>query len=198
MPIRYRLKNWRPPVFALAAVVASAELATAQTMTYAERLQACHTCHGEDGNSKMETIPSIAGQPEFYILNQLFLMREGVRQVEAMVPFVKDLTDEELDRLSKHFAGLAAKPSGEAIDPALARRGAELSNQRRCGSCHLPNLAGQDQMARLAKQRIDYMIPTLKSYRDAPRPGADTAMSAAIAGATDDDITALAHYCASM
>ena len=188
----------RLPVLGLAAVLACAAPAAAQTMSYAERLQACHTCHGEDGNSKMETIPSLAGQPAFYILNQLFLMREGVRQVEAMAPFVKGLKDEELDRLSKLFAGLPAKPSGEPIDPALAKRGAEISNQRRCGSCHLPSLAGQDQMARLSKQRVDYMIPTLKSYRDAPRPGADTAMSAAIVGASDADITALAHYAASL
>jgi cytochrome c553 len=69
---------------------------------------------------------------------------------------------------------------------------------RRCGSCHLPNLAGQDQMARVARQRIDYLIPTLKSYRDNPRPGADTAMSAAVAGASDADIAALAHYAASL
>ena len=52
-------------------------------------------------------------------------------------------------------------------------------------------------MPRLAKQRIDYLIPTLKSYRDAPRPGADTAMSAAIAGASDEDIAALANFAAS-
>jgi cytochrome c553 len=186
----------RPPVLGLAAALAFAVPVIAQT--YEEKLQLCNTCHGEDGNSKMEKIPSIAGQPAFYILNQIFLMREGVRQVEAMAPFVKDLTDTDLDRLSKHYAGLPAKPSGEPIDPALAKRGAEISTRRRCGSCHLPNLAGQDQMARLAKQRIDYMIPTLKSYRDAPRPGADTAMSGAIVGATDDDIAALAHYAASM
>ena len=43
-------------------------------------------------------------------------------------------------------------------------------------------------MPRLARQRIDYLIETLKSYRDSPRPGADTAMSAAIAGASDADI----------
>jgi cytochrome c553 len=63
-------------------------------------------------------------------------------------------------------------------------------------SCHLPDLEGQQQMPRLAKQRIDYLLPTLKSYRDAPRPGADTAMSAAIAGASDDDIAALANFAA--
>jgi cytochrome c553 len=167
-------------------------------MSYEDKLQLCNTCHGEDGNSKMEKVPSLAGQPAFYTMNQLFLMREGVRRVEAMAPFVKDLTDEDLDRLSKHFAALPANPSGELIDAELAKRGAEISNRRRCGSCHLPNLAGQEQMARLARQRIDYLIPTLKSYRDNPRPGADTAMSAAIAGATDGDIAALAHYAASL
>jgi cytochrome c553 len=166
--------------------------------TIAERIALCATCHGEDGNSRIETMPSLAGQPAFFIFNQLFLMREGVRRVEAMAPFVKDLTDAELTALSNHYAKLEPKRSNEPIDPALARRGAEISNMRRCGSCHLPNLAGQDQMARVARQRIDYLIPTLKSYRDNPRPGADTAMSAAVAGASDADIAALAHYAASL
>jgi cytochrome c553 len=145
----------------------------------------------------VEKIPSLAAQPAFYILYQLFLMREGVRQVEAMAPIVKSLTDDDLNALSEYFSKLPAKPSGEAIDPALARRGAAIADTRRCASCHLPSLAGQDQIPRLARQRIDYLIPTLKSYRDNPRPGADTAMSAAIVAASDADITALAHYAAS-
>ena len=146
----------------------------------------------------MEKTPTLAGQPAFFILNQLFLMREGVRQVEAMAPFVKDLKDDDLGALSEHFSKLAPKRSDEPVGPALARRGAEIAAARRCGSCHLPSLAGQDQMPRLARQRIDYLVPTLKSYRDGPRPGADTAMSAAIVGATDADIAALAHYAASL
>jgi len=79
----------------------------------------------------------------------------------------------------------------------FAKRGTEVAAARRCGSCHLPSLAGQEQIPRLAKHRIDYLIVTMKSYRDSPRPGADTAMSATIAGATDDDLKALAHYAAS-
>lgn len=189
---------WRPRVFGLAAALLWLEPVAAQTMTLAERIELCSTCHGEGGNSRMEKTPSLAGQPAFYILNQLFLMREGVRKVEVMEPFVKDLEDEDLQALSEHFSRLPPKASDEKVDPALARRGAEIAEQRRCGSCHLPNLAGQDQMPRLAKQRIDYLIPTLKSYRDIPRPGADTAMSAAVAGASDEDIEALAHYSASL
>ena len=189
------VQAWRPRALGLAAALAFA--ATAQAATLQERIALCAGCHGEDGNAKMDKIPSLAGQPAFFVLNSLFLMREGVRKVDAMASFVKELTDEELDGLSKHYAALPAKASGETIDAALAQKGAALATQRGCGSCHLPTLAGQEQMPRLAKQRIDYLIPTLKSYRDAPRPGADTAMSAAIAGASDEDIAALAHYSAS-
>jgi cytochrome c553 len=189
---------WRSLAFGLAAVAVCAPSALAQSMPYAEKLQQCGVCHGEDGNSKMENIPSLAGQPEFFVLNQLFLMREGVRKVDSMAPLVKDLKDEELAALAKHFNKLPPKSSDESVDPALVKRGAELSASRRCGSCHLPNLAGQEQMPRLAKQRIDYLIFTMKSYRDTPRPGADTAMSAAVAGLTDADLTALAHYAASL
>ena len=170
----------------------------AQSGGLAEKIQLCGACHGEDGNSKIEKIPSLAGQPIFFIFNQLFLMREGVRKVEAMAPIVKDLNDDDLKNLSQHFAKLAARRSDEPIDPALAKRGAEISAARRCGSCHLTSLAGHEQMPRLARQRIDYLVDTLKSYRDNPRPGADTAMSAAIGGATDADIAALAHYAASL
>jgi cytochrome c553 len=172
--------------------------ARSQNAALAEKIRLCSACHGEDGNSKIEKIPSLAGQPAFFILNQLFLMREGVRKVEAMAPIVKDLKDDDLNNLSQHFAALAPKRSDEAVDAALAKKGMEIAEHRRCSSCHLPTLAGQEQMPRVARQRIDYLIDTLKSYRDNPRPGADTAMSVPISGASDADITALAHYAASL
>jgi cytochrome c553 len=188
---------WRPSAFGLAAAVFCAGAAFAQSTPLAERIQLCGTCHGEDGNSRMENIPSLAGQPEFFVMSQLLLMREGVRRIEAMMPLVQELTDDEVNALAEHFSKLAPKPSDEPIDQSLVQRGAELAAARRCGSCHLPNLTGQEQMPRLAKQRIDYLIVTMKSYRDNPRPGADTAMSAAVAGASDADLAALAHYAAS-
>jgi len=191
-----RRMRLRPPALGLAAALLSTA-AAGQARSPAQWIELCSTCHGEDGNSRMEKTPSLAGQPAFFVLNQLFLMREGVRRIEAMEPFVKELKDEDLQALSEHFAKLPAKPSGETVDPARVRRGEAVAAARRCGSCHLPSLAGQEQMPRLARQRIDYLVPTLKSYRDSPRPGADTAMSAAIAGASDDDIAALAHYAAS-
>jgi cytochrome c553 len=191
------LKSWRPLVLGLAAAAFSASLARAQASTLAERIQLCSACHGEDGNSRMPNIPSIAGQPEFFILNQLFLMREGVRKVEPMAPFVKDLKDDDLDALSKHYARLPAKASDETVDPERVKRGAEIAAQKRCESCHGRTLTGEQQIPRLAKQRIDYLVLSLKSYRDSTRTGADTIMSAAVVGLSDADLAALAHYSAS-
>ena len=190
------LGNGRSPALLLAAALAFSGEAVAQTLTLPERIEQCGTCHGDDGNSKLENIPSLAGQPSFFTLNQLILMREGVRKVEAMTPFVKDLKDAEIQALADHYEKLPAKPSEEKVDPALAERGAKIAAQRRCESCHLPTLAGQQQMPRLAKQRIDYMIHAMKQYLSDSRSGADTAMTASIFGLRDDELAALAHWAA--
>ena len=183
----------------LAAWFASAAFAQTESLDarLKQRLAQCAACHGEDGNSRIENVPSLAGQPEFLVMNQLFLMREGVRRIDAMAPFVRELKDDELQGLASHYSKLAPKPSGEAIDAALAKRGAVLSTSLRCASCHLPSLAGQEQMPRLAKQRLDYLIHSLREFRDNKRSGADTMMSATVLGVSDADLAALAHFAAS-
>lgn len=191
------ISGWRRLLVLGLAAAFFAGSAFAQGVPLDERIKQCGGCHGEDGNSRIENVPSLAGQPEFFVMNQLFLMREGVRRIEAMMPFVKDLKDDDIDAMAKHFAKLAPRPSDERIDPALAKRGAELAPSLRCGSCHLPTLAGQEQMPRLAKQRVDYMLYALKQFRDNQRSGAETQMTAVVYGLPDRDLAALAHWSAS-
>lgn len=186
---------WRPLALGLAAVAFCTASVSAQPV--AERIAQCGACHGEDGNSRVPNIPSLAGQPEFYLTNQLFLFREGVRKVPGMSELMKGLTDDDLVALASHFAALEPKASDEPIDPALVKRGAVMMEPMRCVSCHLPSLAGQEQMPRLAKQRVDYLIHSLKEFRDNARTGADTLMSNVVIGVSDDDLAALAHYAAS-
>ena len=188
---------WRPLAIALAAAGILAVRAVAEDMPIGERIAQCGGCHGEDGNSRLEKMSSLAGQPSFFILNQLILMREGVRKIEAMAPFVKGLKDSDIDTLATHYSKLEPKLLDEKPDPALVERGAKIAATRRCASCHLPTLVGQEQMPRLAKQRIDYMIDQMRAYLADKRSGADTAMTASIAGLSDDDLIALAHYAAS-
>ena len=179
----------------LAAACCAAPAAAAASLE--ERVAVCGGCHGASGNSELETIPSLAGQPEFFVMNQLILMREGVRPVPQMLDVVKDLKDDEIVALAAHYARAKPQRTAETIDPALAARGAALSQKMRCASCHMPGFEGQEQMPRLAGQRIDYMRMALKAYRDNTRAGADTQMSAVVFGASDADLDALAHYAAS-
>ncbi|HEY8579848.1 MAG TPA: c-type cytochrome [Beijerinckiaceae bacterium] len=184
----------RAATLAVAAAALCAAAATAATLE--ERAAICASCHGERGSSMIEGIPSLSGQPEFFLMNQLILMREGVRPVPQMEPFVKDLRDEEILALARRYAAEPPQRTPEKVDPALAARGEEIARRLRCASCHLPSLEGQEQMPRLAGQRIDYMIAALKAYRDNTRAGADTQMSAVVFGASDADIDAMAHYAA--
>ena len=124
-------------------------------------------------------------------------MREGVRKVEAMSRAAEGLKDDDLVALASISPALEPKASDEKIDPALVKRGAALVEPMRCASCHLPSFAGQEQMPRLAKQRIDYLIHSLKEFRDNTRSGADTLMSNVVIGVSDDDLAALAHYVSS-
>lgn len=193
---RLRLRGIAPVIAAALCAVAASAPSSAQSL--AERLQLCGTCHGESGNSKMEKTPSLAGQPELFLTNQLILMRDKLRKSEVMEPFVKGLTDPEVLALAAHYAKLDPHPSDEPVDPALAAQGAQLAQKMLCGSCHLPNLVGREQMPRLARQRLDYLIDSLTGYRDGRRSGIDTSMNAVMYGVTDQDIRALAHFIASL
>lgn len=164
----------------------------------ASRAQVCLTCHGEDGNSKTPLIPSLAGQPVFFLTTQLVLMRESVRPVAAMQGLLSGIDDAALVGLAEHFAKLVARPSEESKDPALMARGKQLSDAMRCTSCHGADLKGQDQMPRLSGQRADYMAAAMKAFRDSSRPGADPLMANVVVGMPDADIEALAHYVAGM
>ena len=119
-----------------AAVCAAAWSGEAAAETLQERLQVCGSCHGEAGTSTMENVPSLAGQPALFLTNQLILMREKLRPVEAMEPFVKGLKDDEIVALAEHYAKLkperGPEASGEAVDQETVARGATLVEQMRC------------------------------------------------------------------
>ena len=186
---------------AVGAVIVLAALAprhaaaqVAASVDVLDDAKTCAPCHGPDGNSRLPNIPSLAGQPAFFMLNQLILMREGVRRIEAMAAVIQPLSDERIDALAKYFAALPPKASGDGVDSVLSARGAPIAARLRCASCHGRDLAGQDQMPRLAKQRIDYLISSMQALRDGTRTGADTLMTAAIRGVSDADLAALAHF----
>lgn len=177
---------------ALAAALFVSGAALAQ-----DRVALCAGCHGADGNSQTPGIPSIAGQPRIYLENQLIILREGLRVQPQMQQAVEGLTDKEIVQLAQHYARLPARPAvTDAPDPAKVQRAAALAKELHCGSCHLPDFRGREQMPRLAGQREEYLVESMLAYRDDRRKGGDTVMAAALYGVSDEDIRALAHYLA--
>jgi cytochrome c553 len=59
------------------------------------------------------------------------------------------------------------------------------------------SLLAPEARPRLAKQRVDYLITSLKEIRDNKHSGGDTLMSVVVGGLSDSDLAALAHYSAS-
>ena len=66
-----------------------------------------------------------------------------------------------------------------------------------CGTCHLPDYRGREQMPRLAGQREDYLIKALRDYKSGVRAGGGQAAMAEVAHPlSEEEIEALAHYLA--
>lgn len=157
----------------------------------------CESCHGRDGNSITAGTPSIAAQPATFLENQLVYFREGLRNAPVMQEVAKGMKDEDITALARHFASRPARVvAAAAPDAALVARGAALVARMHCGQCHLPRLEGRDQMPRLAGQREDYLVHAMTGYRDGTRTAADTTMAEVLAGLSDADLRALAHYAA--
>jgi cytochrome c553 len=178
----------------LAALLIGAFATGAPAATYEEKLATCLACHGEKGISETPEVPSLAGMPADFTLIQLFLFRQGTRKVEIMNDLAKDMTDDELRKFGDYFAKLPPPKGTEAADPAIAARAQAVSAKNHCGSCHNPDFSGREQMPRLAAQREDYLLKSLRDYKAARRPGYDATMDEVIRPITDADIVDLSHY----
>jgi cytochrome c553 len=181
---------------AAALLAAAPAIAPAQTPT--ERFAVvCATCHGAQGVSAQPLTPSLAGQPAFYAITQLFLFREGRRDNALMTAVAKDMSNDDLRAFSDLIAALPPPPPpGGERDAARAARGAALAQRLHCAGCHGADYAGGKQVPRLAGQREDYLALSLRGFRAATRVGYTQAMTEALAGTAPADLDDLAHYLA--
>ena len=168
--------------------------ATANAQSFADRAEVCWTCHGDKGLSQTPDIPSLGGQPAPYLLIQLYLFREKQRDVPMMIDLIKGFTDDDLRLFSDNLAKLPPPPpSAEAGDPARIGAGRTLITANRCNSCHNLDLSGKENVPRIAAQREDYLLKTLREYKSNIRHGYDAAMAEVLASVTDAQIVDLAY-----
>jgi cytochrome c553 len=160
-----------------------------------EKLVPCLACHGAEGQSQLENVPSLGGQPAPYTVIQLFLFREKMRLVEPMNDMAKGLSDAELQSTADFLAAQPPpKPPADAGDPARLARTRPLIEQHRCNVCHRADFSGQENVPRLANQREDYLLKALRDYKQGTRPGYDPVMQEVMQPLDDAQIVELAYY----
>lgn len=162
-----------------------------------QQLNLCIACHGPQGNSQNPQIPSLAGQPKVFLENQMVLIREGLRDIPQMKGLLDGVKDADLIVLATYFS--SQTPIRAAAGPVNGEtylRGKVIARNMLCGTCHLPDYAGRQQIPRLAGQQEDFLLFAMKQFRDHAGPGRDTIMSASLYGLKDADLADLAHFLA--
>jgi cytochrome c553 len=161
-------------------------------------LAVCLACHGASGVSETPLTPSLGGQPEFYVIAQLFLFREGRRENEVMAAQAKGLKDDDLRALSQAIARLPPPPAPkDGLDRERFERGRRVTEGRHCTSCHGADWGGERNVPRVAAQREDYLFKALKDYRRGARIGyGNAAMPETVAGLDEKALSDVAHFLA--
>jgi cytochrome c553 len=187
--------SMRSVTFAALLLVLAGVPALAQSIP--ERLAPCLACHGESGQSATPDVPSLGGQPVFYLTVQLLMFRERMRAVEPMTSLLQGVTDDGLRALAEAIAKLPPpQPTLEAASAEQTSRVRGLIQQNRCNICHKPDFSGEENVPRLAGQREEYLRKSLRGYKDNSRRGYDSQMADVVAPLSDADMAALANFLA--
>ena len=158
----------------------------------------CVACHGAAGNSSNAVYPSLAAQTPLYLYYQLLQFREGRRVNEQMTPFAAKLSDADMKDIAAYFS--AQKPLGSEtkIDVAQTDSGKAVAARNHCGSCHMPDYAGQKHIPRVAGLQLDYLTTQMRGFKTGARQDIDGSMASAAQPLSEKDIVDVAAYLASL
>jgi cytochrome c553 len=185
------------PIAIMAAALVLLSVLQADADTLEARLAPCLACHGEKGQSVIPEVPSLAGQPAFYLTVQLLMFREKLRVVEPMNQMLQGLKDDDLRSMAAYLAKLPPpQPAGGPIDQTRMEQAQALIEQHRCNFCHQGNYSGEQNVPRLAGQREDYLVKALREYKNNTRRGYDASMADVLFPISDEQILDLAYFLA--
>ncbi|MDF2152403.1 cytochrome c-553 [Vibrio sp. CAU 1672] len=168
----------------------------------------CEACHGVNGVSQNTDIPSIAGIPEFNLLDQMMRYNEGRPAATVnhlygdtgksgdMATVVKALSEQDIAALAVHYSQMEFIRAKQAFDPDLAAKG-KVIHDKSCDRCHAQGGGDPyDEASILAGQQKGYLLTTLKQFQRGER-SVDKKMDQAIRNLNDEELVALSEYYAS-
>ena len=183
---------------------------TASADNLATIIADCDGCHGDDGVSRWNDVPTIAGIDEFAHSEALFVYRDEARPCaeseyrqgdtsrapKTMCAVVMDMSDEFIEEIAAYYAALPFVAAGQEFNAELAAAG-EAIHARACDRCHSDGGSNpEDAASILAGQWMGYLATTFVDYaageRDQPAK-----MQEALDGLSDEEVDALLNYYAS-
>ena len=171
-----------------------AKAAHADAETGRQKALVCIACHGPGGNSASPAMPSLASQPQQFIVTQLFMFREGKRTDPQMSPFAAKLSNADLNDLAAYYSAQRLAPPARTTSAETAAAGRRIAEQQNCMACHARNLMGQQHIPGLAGQQADYLRTQLRGFKASTRFDMDGNMTSAAQALTDADIDILTDY----
>ncbi len=159
----------------------------------------CAGCHGTDGASQGQA-PVIGGMNEMYLMQTMQNYKDGLRYGTIMERIAKGYDKDQLMAMSKHYASQPWVNATQEVDSALAAKGKQLHMTKGCVGCHGANgISPMPTTPRLAGQYAEYMVIQMQDYQDTSRaiPPVAVPMRGMLAGMSEDDLRALAHFYAS-
>ncbi|AHE98354.1 c-type cytochrome [Thioalkalivibrio paradoxus] len=169
---------------------------------------ACIQCHGEQGQGQAQPpFPRLAGLPEAYLIEQMQAYREGQRPNPTMAQVAQHLADDEIEAVSRYYAGMEPAGGPYRVPAGLLERGRGIAleglpdrNIQSCASCHgeqgqkrspaLPPLAGHPPR---------YLMSQLRAYAQGSRKTSLAGLMQGIAKALEEEeMAAVSAYFASL
>ncbi|AFC87053.1 c-type cytochrome [Frateuria aurantia] len=170
------------------------------------RIAVCSACHGMDGQASAPIYPSLAGQHETYIVNQLNDFKLGHRRNPIMLAMSQTLSEQDMHDIGAWFASqsghpaAAPAPAPDVAAGARLYRGGDAGRQLpACMACHGGDALGNPGSGypKLRGQSATYLVSRLTAWQQARLPAghphADIMPSIA-RQLSPADIQALADY----
>ena len=147
----------------------------AYAVDVAELAAGCDSCHGPNGVSSNNDVPTIAGQTDKYLSGTLesfqvwgrpcikskYRHGDTSRPKTDMCKISGGLAAEDIAALSAHYSGLPFVAAKQEFDASLAATGAQLHEQA-CQRCHDQGGSVAGIGPRLAGQWTPYLKAALK------------------------------------
>lgn len=158
----------------------------------------CAPCHGIDGNSSYPWVPNLASQNPLYFLEQVERFRGQQRSDHVMSDVIALLDRRQWLDLGLYLRRQPIRPRF-AVDVGRVAAGEE-TYRRHCLACHGAGGVGGAGRAYawLAGQQPEYLVRSLKRFRDGSSLRRHPAMAAAAKPLSDDEIENVAAYLGSL